>query len=399
MAEARQLFNQGIDAADRAGDLSLYAIGWNRLGEEYLKRGELARAEAPLLEAYRDSQAESSGAGRFVSQPGAFAVGAGRPHVGRGAARPRGGTFRAGPGRDSDVGHLSLPRTRPDGAGAPARCHGGPANRGPPGARLAVERAARRCLADGDRGLAGTGPFGAGRGRQPALPGDRRSGADPRDLRGGRGKPRRQSARGAFAWTHARSFRIAGRLLGNPGAAATRRGAGPAHARTHTARKRSPESAPNWCAWRWRWGRHVAPLPSSLLERTRQALDDDSALLSFQLGDQISWLWALDREGLALYALPARAEVESQAQAAATGHPGGWGCGRGRAGAVVANPVRTAGAAVSAQNPLAGGAGPRLDADAIRRAASRPADSLSRPRWRRCPTPVANRRPTWPSAT
>jgi CHAT domain-containing protein len=46
-------------------------------------------------------------------------------------------------------------------------------------------------------------------------------------------------------------------------------------------------------------------------------LDDDSALLSFQLGDRISWLWALDREGLALYALPARAEVESQAEAAA----------------------------------------------------------------------------------
>src|ERR1017187_4410201 len=65
-------------------------------------------------------------------------------------------------------------------------------------------------------------------------------------------------------------------------------------------------------------GPAVAPLPSSLLERTRQALDGDSALLSFQLGDRISWLWALDREGLALYALPPRSEVESQAEAAAT---------------------------------------------------------------------------------
>src|ERR1019366_8092111 len=64
-------------------------------------------------------------------------------------------------------------------------------------------------------------------------------------------------------------------------------------------------------------GPAMAPLPSSLLERTRQALDDHSALLSFQLGDPISWLWALDRQGLALYALPARAEVESQAEAAA----------------------------------------------------------------------------------
>ena len=53
MPEARQLFYQGIDAADRAGDLALCANGWNRLGEEYLKRGELALAEPPLLEAYR----------------------------------------------------------------------------------------------------------------------------------------------------------------------------------------------------------------------------------------------------------------------------------------------------------------------------------------------------------
>ncbi len=53
MPEARQLFHQGIEAADGVGDLGLYANGWNRLGEEYLKRGQLALAEPPLLEAYR----------------------------------------------------------------------------------------------------------------------------------------------------------------------------------------------------------------------------------------------------------------------------------------------------------------------------------------------------------
>src|SRR5664279_159464 len=63
-------------------------------------------------------------------------------------------------------------------------------------------------------------------------------------------------------------------------------------------------------------GPAVASLPSSLLERTQRALDDDSALLSFQLGDRISWLWALDHQGLSLYALPPRAEVEAQAEAA-----------------------------------------------------------------------------------
>ncbi len=53
MPEALRLFARGLDAADSKGDVELYADGWNRLGEEYLKRHDLARAEAPLLEAYR----------------------------------------------------------------------------------------------------------------------------------------------------------------------------------------------------------------------------------------------------------------------------------------------------------------------------------------------------------
>jgi tetratricopeptide (TPR) repeat protein len=52
-SEARELFRQGIDGADRAGDLDLYAIGWNRLGWELLKHGDLTGADAALLEAYR----------------------------------------------------------------------------------------------------------------------------------------------------------------------------------------------------------------------------------------------------------------------------------------------------------------------------------------------------------
>ena len=56
------------------------------------------------------------------------------------------------------------------------------------------------------------------------------------------------------------------------------------------------------------------PAATGLLERTRAALDSHTALLSFDLGDSVSWLWALDRGGLALYALPPRQEVESQIQ-------------------------------------------------------------------------------------
>src|ERR1019366_3101391 len=210
MPEARQLFKEGIEAADGAADLNFYAMGWNRLGEEYLKRGQLALAEGP--------------------QPGTFAVGAGRSVLGRGAARPRGGGFHAYTRRDSNVGHLSLPWARADGSGEATRGDGGSADRGSPGARLALEYATRRCRADRDGRLAGTGSFGAGGGRQPALSGDPGTGADPGDLRGSRGKPGQQPARRAFPRAHARPCRIAARLLGNAGAPAARRSAGPAHA-------------------------------------------------------------------------------------------------------------------------------------------------------------------------
>ncbi len=53
MPAALVLFRQGIEAAANAGNWNLYSIGWNRVGEEYLKAGDLKAAEGPLLEAYR----------------------------------------------------------------------------------------------------------------------------------------------------------------------------------------------------------------------------------------------------------------------------------------------------------------------------------------------------------
>ena len=53
MEEAAALFARGIDAADRAGDVDTWALGWDRLGEELFKRGDLAQAERTMLEAYR----------------------------------------------------------------------------------------------------------------------------------------------------------------------------------------------------------------------------------------------------------------------------------------------------------------------------------------------------------
>ncbi|HEV2764422.1 MAG TPA: CHAT domain-containing protein, partial [Pyrinomonadaceae bacterium] len=56
------------------------------------------------------------------------------------------------------------------------------------------------------------------------------------------------------------------------------------------------------------------PQPLGLREIQRQVLDDDSLLLAFELGDDRSYLWAVGRDHLASFELPARAEVESAAR-------------------------------------------------------------------------------------
>jgi tetratricopeptide (TPR) repeat protein len=53
MEEAAALFGQGIEGAAQAGDLDAYALGQDRLGEEHLKRNHLRAAEGPLMEAFR----------------------------------------------------------------------------------------------------------------------------------------------------------------------------------------------------------------------------------------------------------------------------------------------------------------------------------------------------------
>jgi tetratricopeptide (TPR) repeat protein len=56
MLEAVPLFADGIQRAEAKKNWKLAALGWNRIGEEYLQQGDLDRAEAPLLEAYRIRQ-------------------------------------------------------------------------------------------------------------------------------------------------------------------------------------------------------------------------------------------------------------------------------------------------------------------------------------------------------
>ncbi len=53
MPEALPLFRAGIEGAEAQGNWKLAAFAWNRIGEEYLKKGDLDKAESPLIEAYR----------------------------------------------------------------------------------------------------------------------------------------------------------------------------------------------------------------------------------------------------------------------------------------------------------------------------------------------------------
>jgi tetratricopeptide (TPR) repeat protein len=316
MPEARQLFNEGIEAADRAANLSLYANGWNRLGEEYLKRGQLALAEAPLLEAYRIRKlnrlaldASYRSLGRLRLEQGDLTSAA--TLLDRAvelSAQPHGwiptwdtyhyrGRVRMAQGRLRDaLGDLRIAvrlardwrwNAPPDDA----------ARMGTEGWLALVHSA---LVEAGNRLYLET--------REPALIRETFEAVEENrasSLRAVLSRGRTPDPSGlppAYWETLARLQRAEVQAL-------------------RTQDTRSQETVAGVRAELVRMelalGPAVAPLPSSLLERTRQALDDESALLSFQLGDRISWLWALDREGLALYALPARAEVESQAQAAA----------------------------------------------------------------------------------
>ena len=61
---------------------------------------------------------------------------------------------------------------------------------------------------------------------------------------------------------------------------------------------------------------HGDPSPEDLLARLSAALPPDTVLFSFRLGDSASWLWAIDRAGLALYRLPPQDELRRKNAAA-----------------------------------------------------------------------------------
>jgi CHAT domain-containing protein len=312
MPEASELFRRGTDGADRAGDLEYYAVGWNRLGEEFLKRGDLPKAEAALLEAYRvrklhrlDLESSYRNLGRLRLAQGDLASAsalldravelAERPH----APIPSWdvyhfrGRVRLAQGRLRDA--IEDLRTAVRLARAWRRS-APPYDDARTGAEGLLDQVYSALVEAGNRLYLETGDPALIRETFEAAEENRASSLQ--ELLFGR----RAASRDVAA-----SWEALDRLQREEAQALRTQDP---HAQDMVRATRAEivrmQALPDAVAH---------PATTSLLERTRAALDSHTALLSFELGDSISWLWALDRDGLALYVLPPRQEIESQIQA------------------------------------------------------------------------------------
>jgi CHAT domain-containing protein/tetratricopeptide (TPR) repeat protein len=307
--EAFEFFRQGIDGADRAGDLQLYALGWNRLGEELLKSGNLAAAESALLEAYRvrklhrlplDSSYRNLGRLR-LAQGDLASASVLLDRAVELAAGPQGlmptwdiyhsrGRVRLAQGRLPEA----LDDLRTAVRLARAWRWSSPAEDAARiGAEGMLEQVHSALIETGNRMYFETG--------DPALIHETFEAAE-------------ENRASSLRWL----------LNGNTAPA----GLPPSyweamlrlqHAEVRALRSRAPVDESAAAANRVELdrleaslGAGIGRLPQGLLGRARAALDRDAALLSFHLGDSVSWLWALDRDGLVLYALPPRRQIEPQ---------------------------------------------------------------------------------------
>ena len=315
MPEALRLFDQGIEAADRSGDPALVANGWNRLGEEHLKRHELELAEPPLLEAYRIRKLNHLALDVSYRSLGLLRLEQGDLHSASSlldravelSAQPQGwiptwdiyhyrGRVRLAQGRLNDaLADLRVAvRLARD-----WRWNVPPDDTSQVGTEGWLEKVHSALVEAGNRLYQKT--------HAPALIRETFETSEENRARSLRSVlSRRQSPDAsvlppAYWETLARLQRAEVQALRSQNAGAEE---SVSAIRAELVRM---EVA---------LGPAIGPVPAALLDRTRAALDSDSTLLSFQLGDSVSWVWALDRAGLVLYELPRREEIEAQAKAA-----------------------------------------------------------------------------------
>ncbi len=311
MPEARQLFAQGIEGADRMGDINLYATGWHKLGSILLERGDLAGAEAALLEAYRTGKLHHLPLGytlRFLGRlrlaqgdlPAASALLDQAVEM----ATQSGGT----PGWELyyDRSQVRLAQGRPADALEDLRIARrlGRAWRWSAPVNETVQMGAERSLDQVHSALVEAGNRLYLETHDPALKretftaNEENRAVSLRTLWQGRQTGRESDLPPAY-------WQALGRLQRAEVAAIRGDSADLAAARADMVRMESSLDG------------EFRPLLDDFPQVARRRLGAGTSLFSFHLGNSISWVWALDRGGLEVYPLPARAVLEAKARAAA----------------------------------------------------------------------------------
>ncbi len=308
MGEARELFRKGIEAAGQAGDQALVAVGCNKLGEELLRAGQTEAAEAPLLEAYylrklRGLPLEGSytnlgklrlAQGDLVSASALLDRGVAASERSR-AAMPAWDAYLA-------RGEVRLAQARYGDALADLRI----------AVRLA--RAWRWSLPADDASHVGaegildriySGLVDAGN-RLYFQSGDAsliretfEASEENRALSLRMLVQDRQDAAAEFPPAY---WEAIARL--QRAEASALRGGG---------QDAVDAARAEWIRVEASVAPDLAPLRAESLDRLRASLDSGTALLSVRLGPSVSWIWAVDRDGVGLYQLPPQAEIESLA--------------------------------------------------------------------------------------
>jgi tetratricopeptide (TPR) repeat protein len=305
MDEAHRLFTEGIRAAEAAGDWEMSAQGRHRLGEEYLKQNNITDAEGPLLDAYRirllhqlPLDASYRCLGRLRFEQGDLAAASALLDRALQSGTPswdmylNRGRTRLGQGRLSEsLADLRIAMR----LAREWRWNGIPEDATRIGVEGELSAVHSAFVEAGNRLYEQTRDASLIRETFEAAEENRANSL--RALLRAREMELRNSFSPRYWEALARLQRAEVQML--------RTGSGSDTLSAARADLASMESS---------MGPAVAPLPSAMLERVRQRLSPDTVLLSFQLGTRVSWLWILDRDGLALQELPALAEIQRQVQ-------------------------------------------------------------------------------------
>lgn len=313
LPEAVDLFRQAIQLADRDRNFALYAMGWNRLGEELMRHEEYQQAERAFLESFRVRSLRGLPLDVSYTNLGKVRLEMGDLESAS-ELLDRANELSAAPQRvpARDVyrarGQVRLRQGRLEEAVEDLRTAlrlerawrwAGPAS---DAARMGAEKvlsdAHGAFIEAGNRLHLRTG--GAALVRETFEAAEENRAQSLRlAMRGGADRPEEQPP--AYWQAIARLQRAEMEVLRGGDAAEARA------ARAELVRLEAGSPA------------EAAIMPGGLLDEVQGTLPRGSSIVAFHLGDAISWRWAVDRDAIALDALPGAAEIRRQVAAAAGG--------------------------------------------------------------------------------